>query len=189
MRRLSSNKEDQQFVSDLARLEILMRIAIHDFVPNENYKTTVMYWANQSTTAAAAMLFKRHKNDLKDYIERYETELKMLEIFGPALRQCANNERAVQTTQIRKTFMSKQNPETRMAENIIEGNWIRQTMTILPGFTKILGILGPLRIYENFSFHQKCTKTRYFSIFSVPVLKAGISDKQKDVPTNPYSCL
>jgi hypothetical protein len=64
-----------------------MRNAIHDFVPNTNYKTTVMYWANQSTTAAAAMLFKRHKNDLQDYIERYETELKMLEIFGPALRQ------------------------------------------------------------------------------------------------------
>ena len=103
MRRLSGNKKDQQFVSDLARLELLMRNAIHDYVPNTNYKTTVMYWANQSTTAAAAMLFKRHKNDLKEFIERYGTEPKMLDIFGAALRQCANNELAVQTTQIRKT--------------------------------------------------------------------------------------
>jgi hypothetical protein len=121
MKRLSGNKEDLQFVSDLTRLESWMRSAIHDFVPNNNYKTTVMYWATQSTTAAAAMLFKRHKNELEDFILRYGSELKMLEVFGPSLRQCANNERAVQTTTIRRMYLSRQNPDTRLAENVIEG--------------------------------------------------------------------
>jgi hypothetical protein len=45
----------------------------------------------------------------------------MLERFGPALRQVANDERAVQSKQIKRTFMSKQNPETRMVEHFIEG--------------------------------------------------------------------
>lgn len=39
----------------------------------------------------------------------------------PLQRLVANNERAVQTKQIKLTWMSKQNPETRLVENLIEG--------------------------------------------------------------------
>ncbi len=118
--KLSGNVKDLQFVSDQTRLECWMRTAIHDFVPNANYKHTVMYWATQSTTAAAALLFKRHAQALPELIERYGSEQRMLQLFGLGLRQVANNERAVQSKQIKITFMSKQNPETRMVENIIE---------------------------------------------------------------------
>jgi hypothetical protein len=189
MRRLSSNKEDQQFVSDLARLEILMRIAIHDFVPNENYKTTVMYWANQSTTAAAAMLFKRHKNDLQDYIERYETELKMLEIFGPALRQCANNERAVQTTQIRKTFMSKQNPETRMAENIIEGELDPTNHDNPPRLHKNLRHLGSIEDLRELLISPKMYQDKVlFDLFCTGI-ESGNFRQTKRRPYKPLQLL
>ena len=117
---MSGNREDLQFVSDQTRMECWMRTAIHDFVPNAKYKHTVMYWATQSTTAAAALLFKRHQQDLPEMVERYGSEQRMLQLFGLILRQAANNERAVQSKQIKLTFMSKQNPETRMVENILE---------------------------------------------------------------------
>ncbi len=74
-----------------------------------------MYWATQSTTAAAALLFKRHAQDLPELIERYGNEQRMLQLFGLGLRQVANNERAVQSKQIKITFMSKQNPETSVS--------------------------------------------------------------------------
>ena len=67
------------------------------------------------------MFFKRHRDELEEFIMRYGSELKLLELFGPSLRQCANNERAVQTTQIRRMYLSRQNPDTRLAENVIEG--------------------------------------------------------------------
>ncbi len=54
-------------------------------------------------------------------VARYGGEMQMLAQFGPHLRTIANNERAIQSKQIKMTFMSKQNPESRLVENIIEG--------------------------------------------------------------------
>jgi hypothetical protein len=106
-KKLSANRDDQQFVSDLARMECWLRTAIHDFVPNTIYKQTVMYWPLQSNTTVASQLFKRHKEDLQEFLDRYGSERAVFELFGPGLRMCSNNERAVQTTQLRRTYLSK----------------------------------------------------------------------------------
>ncbi len=78
----------------------------------------------------------------------------MLEIFGPALRQVANNERAVQTKQIKMTLLSKQNPETRMVENIIDGELYTNNADNPPRLHKNLqhlGTIDALRDLFNFT--------------------------------------
>jgi hypothetical protein len=97
-----------------------MRQAIHDFSPLKPFKKTVMYWPTKNASAAARMLIQRHFDELQVMINRYGGVTALEMKFAKALRNLANNERAIQTRQIKTTFLSKQNPETRMAENIIE---------------------------------------------------------------------
>jgi hypothetical protein len=112
--------DETQQIADYTILECFMRQAIHDFSPLKPYKKTVMYWPTKNTPAAARMLIQRHFDDLQVMINRYGGVTALEMKFAKALRNLANNERAIQTRQIKTTFLSKQNPETRMAENIIE---------------------------------------------------------------------
>ena len=121
LKRLSGHAPDLQFASDVAVLEIWMRTAIHDFFPNEMYKHTVMFWSLKDQNSALRLLLKRHKRDLSDMITRYGGELRFLTEFGPHVKKVANNERAIQSKQIKMAFMSKQSPESRLVENMIEG--------------------------------------------------------------------
>jgi hypothetical protein len=118
-----------QQVSDYTILECLMRQAIHDFSPLRPYKKTVMYWSTKNITSAAHMLVQRHLPELQDIIHRYGGERSCEMFFGKALRNLANNERAIQTRQIKHTFLSKQNPEYRLAENILETELDLDTFT------------------------------------------------------------
>ena len=120
-KRFSGNAEDHQHASDVAILEIWMRTAIHDFSPNETYKHTVMFWSQKDPNSALRLLLKRHKRDITEMVARYGGEMRMLQIHGIHIRSLANNERAIQTKQIKLTWMSKQNPESRLVENMIEG--------------------------------------------------------------------
>jgi hypothetical protein len=189
MKRLSGNMEDQQFVSDLARLELLMRAAIHDYVPNTNYKSTVLYWANQSPTAAAAMLFKRNKNDIQEFLDRYGSEVKLLELFGPPLRLCANNERAVQTTQIRRTFLSKQNPETRMAENILEGELDTTNHDNPPRLHKNLRHLGSIEELRELLISPKMYQDKVLFDLFCNGIESGNFRQTKRRPYKPLHLL
>ena len=74
-------------------------------------------------------MYKRHLHKLQDIINRYGGERSCEMFFGKALRNLANNERAIQTRQIKHTFLSKQNPEYRLAENILETELDLDTFT------------------------------------------------------------
>ena len=108
------------FAADFTLLEVFMRQAIHNFSPATKYKKTVMYWSIKVKTAAARMLIERHKDEIPNLIARYGGQMPMEIRFAGELRFLANNERAIQTRQIKSTFLSKQNPECRLAENIVE---------------------------------------------------------------------
>ncbi len=97
-----------------------MKQAIHDFSPIQKYTKTVMYWPPKNNTAAARMLVKRHIDELSNMIKRYGGKTALEMKFAKNLRNLANNERVIQTRQIKNVFLSKQNPETRLAENIID---------------------------------------------------------------------
>ena len=109
-----------QFAADYTLLEVFMRQAIHHFSPATKYKKTVMYWSPKVKTAAVHMLIERHKEEIPHLLERYGGQIAMEIRFAGDLRFLANNERAIQTRQIKSTYLSKQNPETRLAENILE---------------------------------------------------------------------
>ena len=109
-----------QYVADYTILECLMRQAIHDFSPLKHYKKTVMYWSPKSPTAAAQMLIERHLQDIPEIIDRYGGPTSVQTLFGKKLRNLANNERAIQTGQLKTTYLSKKNPKYRLAENILE---------------------------------------------------------------------
>ncbi len=79
-----------------------------------------MYWPRKTNPAAARMLVQRHIDELSNMIKRYGGETAIEMKFAKPLRNLANNERAIQTRQIKSVFLSKQNPETRLAENIID---------------------------------------------------------------------
>jgi hypothetical protein len=106
--------------ADYTLLECFMRQAIHNFSPATKYKKTVMYWSPKIKTAAAHMLIERHYDEISNMIERYGGQIALENRFKDQLRFLANNERAIQTRQIKSTFLSKQNPECRLAENDIE---------------------------------------------------------------------
>ena len=59
-------------------------------------------------------------NRLLPNILRYGGQTPLEMRFGKKLRFLANNKRAIQTRQIKSTFLSKQNPDTRLAENVLE---------------------------------------------------------------------
>jgi hypothetical protein len=109
-----------QYVADYTILECLMRQAIHDFSPLKKYKKTVMYWSTKNISAAAQMLIERHLEDIPEIIDRYGGPTSVITFFGKKLRNLANNERAIQTGQLKTTFLSKKNPEYRLAENILD---------------------------------------------------------------------
>jgi hypothetical protein len=79
-----------------------------------------MYWSTKVKTPAAHMLIERHKDEIPNLIERYGGQMALEIRFAGELRFLANNERAIQTRQIKSTYLSKQNPECRLAENIVE---------------------------------------------------------------------
>ncbi len=108
------------FAADFTLLECFMRQAIHYFSPATKYKKPVMYWSPKVKTAAAHMLIERHYDDIPNLIDRYGGQIALEIRFADDLRFLANNERAVQTRQIKSTYLSKQNPECRLAENFIE---------------------------------------------------------------------
>ena len=85
-----------------------MRQAIHQFSPATKYKKTVMYWSPRVKTAAAHMLIERHKDEIPHLLERYGGQIAMEIRFAGDLRFLANNERAIQTRQIKSTYLSKQ---------------------------------------------------------------------------------
>jgi hypothetical protein len=105
---------------DYTLLECSMRQAIHNFSPVTKYKKTIMCWSPKIKTAAAHMLIERHYDEISNMIERYGGKIALENRFKDQLRFLANNERAIQTRQIKSTFLSKQNPECRLAENVIE---------------------------------------------------------------------
>ena len=106
--------------ADYTLLECCMRQAIHNFSPATKYKKTVMYWSPKVKTAAAHMLIQRHYEEIPTMIERYGGQIAIELRFADKLRFLANNERAIQTRQIKSTYLSKQNPECGLAENVIE---------------------------------------------------------------------
>ena len=106
--------------ADYTLLECFMRQAIHNFSPATKYKKTVMYWSPKIKTAAAHMLIVRHYDEIANMIERYGGQIAFENRYKDKLRFLANNERAIQTRQIKSTYLSKQNPEFRLAENVIE---------------------------------------------------------------------
>jgi hypothetical protein len=114
------NENDAQYVADYTILECLMRQAIHDFSPLKNYKKPVMYWSPKNITAAAQMLIERHLQDIPEIINRYGGPTSVQTLFGKKLRNLANNERAIQTGQLKTTYLSKKNPEYRLAENVLD---------------------------------------------------------------------
>jgi hypothetical protein len=111
---------DATTAADFTLLECFMRQAIHYFSPATKYKKTVMYWSPKIKTAAAHMLIERHYDEIPNLIQRYGGQIALEIRFADKLRFLANNERAVQTRQIKSTYLSKQNPECRLAENVIE---------------------------------------------------------------------
>ena len=129
---------DATAAADYTLLECFMRQAIHYFSPSSQYKKPVMYWSTKVSTAAAHMLVERHAHEIPNLFERYGGQTALEMRFGKKLRFLANNERAIQTRQIKNTYLSKQNPETRLAENLLE--------------TELdLDESSPIRIHKNIS--------------------------------------
>jgi hypothetical protein len=62
----------------------------------------------------------RCEGDLKGMIARYGSAELVAEHFGEKIRTVAYNERSVQCKQIKQCWLSKANPEFRLAENILE---------------------------------------------------------------------
>jgi hypothetical protein len=91
-----------KFAADYTLLEVFMRQAIHKFSPATKYKKTVMYWSTKVKTAAAHMLIERHKDEIPNLLERYGGQMALEIRFASELRFLANNERAIQTRQIKK---------------------------------------------------------------------------------------
>ncbi len=187
--KLSATRHDQQFVSDLARMECWLRTAIHDFVTNTLYKQTVMYWPLQSTTAVASQLFKRHKEDLHEFVERYGSERAVLELFGPGLRMCGNYERAVQTTQLRRTFLSKQNPDTRMAENVLEGEIDTMHLDSPPRLHKNLRHLESIEALRDLLVSPKMYQDKILFDLFCTGLESGNFRQTKKRPFKPLDLL
>jgi len=113
-------ESDATLAADYTLLECFMRQAIHNFSPDNKYKKTVMYWSPKIKTAAAHMLIERHYDEITNLIQRYGGRVTLEIRYADKLRSLANNERAIQTRQIKSTYLSKQNPEYRLAENVIE---------------------------------------------------------------------
>ena len=134
---------DSTVAADYTLLECFMRQAIHHFSPASQYKKPVMYWSTKVSTAAAHMLVERHAHEIPNLFERYGGQTALEMRFGKKLRFLANNERAIQTRQIKNTYLSKQNPETRLAENLLETELDLDDST-------------PMRIHKNIS-HIKST--------------------------------
>ena len=63
---------------------------------------------------------RRCEADLKGMIKRYGSAEVLAEHFGIKIRTVAYNERSVQCKQIKHCWLSKLNPEYRLAENILE---------------------------------------------------------------------
>ena len=134
----SLTESDATTAADYTLLECFMRQAIHNFSPSSQYKKPVMYWSTKVSTAAAHMLVERHAHEIPNLLQRYGGQTSLEMRFAKKLRFLANNERAIQTRQIKSTFLSKQNPETRLAENVLE--------------TELdLDELTPIRIHSNIS--------------------------------------
>ncbi len=66
------------------------------------------------------LVIERHKDEIPNLIDRYGGQMALEIRFAGELRFLANNERAIQTRQIKSTYLGKQNPECRLAENVIE---------------------------------------------------------------------
>jgi hypothetical protein len=79
-----------------------------------------MDWSQKNPTASAHMLISRHFEEIPEIINRYGGPTSVEVFFGKKLRNLANNERAIQTGQIKSTYLSKKNPEYRLAENILD---------------------------------------------------------------------
>ena len=112
-----------------------------------------MYWSTKVSTSAAHMLVERHAHEIKNLIHRYGGQTPLEMRFGAKLRFLANNERAIQTRQIKNTFLSKQNPETRMAENLLE--------------TELdLDLSTPIRIHSNIAHIKSVTELQQLLVSS-----------------------
>ena len=62
----------------------------------------------------------RYDVELKSMITRYGGVDLLAQHFAPEIKESGNNERSVQCTQIKQCWLSKINPEFRLAENIID---------------------------------------------------------------------
>ena len=65
-------------------------------------------------------MFPRYEIELKGMIKRYGGMDLLAQHFAEEMKMCANNERSVQCNQIKRCWLSKINPEYRLAENILE---------------------------------------------------------------------
>ncbi len=63
----------------------------------------------------------RYEPELAQMIERYRDDKAILaHTFGEKIKTSAYNERSFQCQQIKMCWLSKTNPEHRMAENVLE---------------------------------------------------------------------
>ncbi len=69
---------------------------------------------------------RRCEADLQGMIKRYGSAEVLADHFGHKIRTVAYNERSVQCKQIKHCWLSKQNPEFRLPENILDRTWIGQ---------------------------------------------------------------
>jgi hypothetical protein len=65
-------------------------------------------------------MVQRYEIELKGMIERYDGIDLLAQHFAEDIKTSANNERSVQCNQIKRCWLSKINPEFRLAENILE---------------------------------------------------------------------
>ncbi len=65
-------------------------------------------------------MLPRHEIELKGMITRYGGIDLLAQFFADDIKISGNNERSVQCNQIKKCWLSKINPEYRLAENILE---------------------------------------------------------------------
>ena len=65
-------------------------------------------------------MFPRYEIELNGMIKRYGGMDLLAQHFAEEMKMCANNERSVQCNQIKRCWLSKINPEYRLAENILE---------------------------------------------------------------------
>ena len=94
-------------------------------------------------------MLPRCEIELKGMIQRYGGIELLAQFFADDIKVSGNNERSVQCNQIKKCWLSKINPEYRLAENILETELDADTET--PPFTCFCQSTRDCRVCERFT--------------------------------------